>query len=105
LSNFKHTQPSTGRTSAQSPRRAIARELDAHEDAVTQAEVRRLARALAPYGILGREALERAARANHWRQGAFESALASALRSGTLEQLPYGFYRLRDSDASGTQQG
>jgi hypothetical protein len=40
-----------------------------HEEAVIAAEVRRLARALAPYRELQRDALRRTAGASSWREG------------------------------------
>lgn len=55
-----------------------------HDEAVIQAEVRRLARALRPYGVLHREALEQAAGASRWHDGGFDSALAIAVRSGVV---------------------
>jgi hypothetical protein len=69
-----------------------------HDDAVVQAEVRRLARVLRPYGILHRDALEDAVGAARWHEGAFDSALAAAVRSGVVERLPGGFYRTAESD-------
>jgi hypothetical protein len=64
-----------------------------HEEAVLQAEVRRLARAIQPFGILRRDALAREAGAEHWGQVGFGSALQAAVDQGLLEQLPFGFYR------------
>ncbi len=58
--------------------------------------MRRLARALGPYRILQRKALEEVAGASRWRQGAFDSALGAAVRSGAIEPLPEDFYKLRD---------
>ncbi len=72
-----------------------------HDEAVIQAEVRRLARALAPYGVLHRNALKQSAGAEHWHEGTFETALAAGVRSGSLERLPAGFYRVsRDSSSA-----
>ena len=67
-------------------------------DAVIQAEVRRLAHALRPYGVLHRNALERAADAVRWHHGGFDSALDAGVRSGLLKRLPAGFYRIADPD-------
>lgn len=84
-----------------SGRRAARR----HDEAVIQAEVRRLARALRPYGVLHRDALERAAGAEHWRQGGFDSALSAAARSGAIEPLPLGFFHTRGAGARGRPNG
>jgi hypothetical protein len=73
-----------------------------HDEAVVQAEVRRLARALGPYGVLRRHALASAAGATQWREGAFERALQTAVNSGAIEPLPEDFYRLRDRWPIGT---
>jgi len=64
-----------------------------HEEAVIQAEVRRLARALAPYGVLHRNALERLVGAQRWHTGGFDDALAAAVRSGEIRRLSFGYYR------------
>jgi hypothetical protein len=64
-----------------------------HEQAVIQAETRRLAKALKPYGILHRDALERVCGAERWHEGGFDRALHEAVRAGALEALPGGFYR------------
>jgi len=72
-----------------------------HSEAVIQAEVRRLARALRPYGVLHRNALERAAGADRWREGSFDGALSRAVGSGAIERLPAGFLRSPRSDERG----
>lgn len=72
-----------------------------HDSAVIQAEVRRLARALRPYGVLHRDALERSVGAERWREGGFDSALWAAVRSGAIEPLPAGFYRVPRTETSG----
>lgn len=64
-----------------------------HDNAIIQAEVRRLSRALAPYGILHRDLLRKAADAESWRDGGFEGALAAAVREGVVEELPGDFFR------------
>jgi hypothetical protein len=64
-----------------------------HEQAVLQAEVRKLASCLKPYRILHRDALERACGSHNWHEGGFERALQEAVRAGALEALPGGFYR------------
>lgn len=64
-----------------------------HEQAVIQAEMRRLARALKPYRILHRDALQRAAGADSWHDGGFDRALYAAVKAGAVEPLPGGFYR------------
>lgn len=64
-----------------------------HEQAVVRAEMRRLAKALRPYGILHRNALQEACGAQKWHEGGFDRALREAVRHGLLEPLPGGFYR------------
>ena len=64
-----------------------------HDEVVIQAEVRRLTRALAPYGILHRDMLAQVADARRWREGAFETALDRAVRGGEVDALPGGFFR------------
>lgn len=64
-----------------------------HEDAVLHAEARHLARALAPYRVLHRDALADVAGATQWHECSFERALAEAVRSGAIERLPSDFYR------------
>jgi hypothetical protein len=64
-----------------------------HEQAVIQAEMRRLARALRPFGVLHREALKRAAGAEKWHDGGFDRALRAAVRAGAVEPVGDGFYR------------
>lgn len=71
-----------------------------HEQAVIQAEMRRLARALRPYRILHRDALKQAAGAEKWHDVGFDRALHAAVRAGAVEPLPGGFYRNADSAAA-----
>lgn len=61
--------------------------------AVVQAEARRLAQSLQPFGVLRKDQLKDAARAKEWHEGSFESALRVAVDSGEIEQLPFDFYR------------
>jgi hypothetical protein len=77
---------------ATSTKDALARR-SRHDDAVVQAEARRLARALRPYGVLHRDALERVAGAMRWRDGWFDTALNAAVESGKIEKMPGGFVR------------
>jgi hypothetical protein len=63
-----------------------------HHRALLSADVRRLALALSPYGILHRDALAALVGAQEWREGAFEQALKEAVRQGVIERLPEGFY-------------
>jgi hypothetical protein len=72
-----------------------------HEQAVIQAEVRRLARCLKPYRILHRDALERACGAEKWHEGGFERALQEAVKAGAVQSLPGGFYREAAHASSG----
>ena len=67
--------------------------INRHEQAVIQAEMRRLARALKPYRILHRDALQHAAGADSWHDGGFDRALRAAVKAGAVEPLPGGFYR------------
>jgi hypothetical protein len=64
-----------------------------HEEAVVQAEVRRLARALAPYGVLHHDTLESFAGARHWHASGFDDALSAAVRAGAIRRLGCGYYR------------
>jgi hypothetical protein len=66
----------------------------ARRRAITEASVRDIARALAPYGVLDHDALAKEVRADRWEEGGFEIALQAALREGVVEQLPDGFYKL-----------
>jgi hypothetical protein len=66
----------------------------ARRSAITEAMVRDVARALAPYGVLGREALAEACRADRWEEGGFDIALQAAVREGVVESLPDGYYKL-----------
>jgi hypothetical protein len=62
-----------------------------HEAMLLRADVRRLAIALAPYGILHRETLAQVAGAHQWHEGAFEAALEEAFRRGVIQRLPENF--------------
>jgi hypothetical protein len=64
-----------------------------HARAVTEAEIRRLSRALGPFGVLRRDALRKEAGAEHWQEGSFEQAVAAAVREGRIDDLPGDFYR------------
>lgn len=55
---------------------------------------------LRPYGVLHRDALERAAGADRWHEGGFDRALSAATHSGAIEPLPAGFYRTPGSGAA-----
>lgn len=70
---------------------AVTRSLTPNEDMLLRADVRRLAIALAPYGILHRETLAQVAGAHQWREGAFERALDEAFRRGVIQRLPENF--------------
>lgn len=69
-----------------------------YDEAVIQAEVRRLASALRPYRILSRDSLQREAGAGHWSDSGFDRALTEAVHDGAIKQLPFGFYRWVDDD-------
>jgi hypothetical protein len=77
------------------------RDTPAHEHLIAEAEAKHLLHALAPYGILSREALEHECHADTWHDGGFSAALTAAISSGMIDELPGGFYRdarLRDRD-------
>jgi hypothetical protein len=76
----------------QAPSRTLDRRARRHEQAVVSAEVRRLVRAIRPYGVLNRQMLARVAGAAKWRDGGFDAALSAAVRSGALERRPFDFY-------------
>jgi hypothetical protein len=63
-----------------------------HEHAVISVEARHLARVLAPYRVLHRDALEQVAGADRWHECSFARALAEAVRKGYIEALPGSFY-------------
>jgi hypothetical protein len=84
----------TGRTHGQRPP-SIS---DRHHVAVVQAEARRLARILKPFGILRKDQLKLEAGADSWHEGSFDSALHAAVQSGEVERLPFGFYRKADPE-------
>jgi hypothetical protein len=65
----------------------------AHEHLIAEAEAKRLLRALAPFGILSREALEHECHAATWHDGGFSAALTAAITAGMIDELPGGFYR------------
>jgi len=69
-----------------------------HENALLEAEVRRVMRVLAPYGVLRQDMLARACGARRWNAGAFRSALDAGVRDGRLRKLPLGFYACRAAD-------
>ncbi len=73
-----------------------------HEEAVIQAEVRRLVHAIRPFGILRRDFLARESGAERWA-GGFERALQASVEQGRLEARPFGFYRETCPDQGATQ--
>ena len=75
------------------PPRRLFRDTPAHEHLIAEAEAKRLVRALAPYGILSRSALEQECHSAAWHDGGFSAALATAISTGLIEELPGGFYR------------
>jgi hypothetical protein len=62
--------------------------------AVLDAEVASLASALAPYGVLGREALAERCDAGLWHEGTFDAALKAGVERRVLRLLPDGFVEL-----------
>jgi hypothetical protein len=71
---------------------------------VIQAEVRRLAKALRPYRVLHRDALERTAGATSRHEGGFERALTAAVRVGAIKRLPAEFYGCPDGGLDPTRE-
>jgi hypothetical protein len=67
----------------------------ASDRALLEAEVRRLAHAIAPFGVLRRDVLARECHASRWRDGDFEGALDAAVRDGRLRRLGVDFYGVR----------
>lgn len=78
-----------------------------HEQAVIQAEVRRLASAIRPFGVLNRQTLAHMAGAEHWREGSLPRALDAAVDEGVLEERAFGFYGVpgRRKRATGSRRG
>lgn len=77
----------------------------ANENAVIQAEIRRLVSAIRPFGVLNKDALAHEARAEHWREGGLDRALNASVDEGLLEARPFGFYNesSRKNRATGSQ--
>jgi len=73
---------------------------DRHEEAILNAEVKRLVHALAPFGVLRRDVLAREVGASSWHEPVFEQALRAAVASGKIHKLPQGFYGLGGSSAN-----
>jgi hypothetical protein len=69
-----------------------------YQQAVIEAEVRRLIHAIRPFGVLGRGALARTAGAARWQTGQFDRALQAAVDQGYLQQLPFGYGREAHAD-------
>jgi hypothetical protein len=72
---------------------------------VAEAAARHIARALAPYGVLSRDALERIAGAQRWHATSFERALETAVELGLVDRRPLGFYRWRSQSPPGRGRG
>ncbi len=51
--------------------------------------------AIAPYGVLRRDALSQMTHSERWPEGGLDGALHAAVDEGVLEPLPFGFYRDR----------
>jgi hypothetical protein len=65
----------------------------AHDSAIVHAEARHIVLALAPFGVLDRDALAHRCGQVRWKDGTFDAALAQAIVEGAIEELPGGFYR------------
>jgi hypothetical protein len=87
VTDSREPSPHAG-LAAERPRDRYRRLARRHDEAVIQAEVRRLARALQPFGVLPRDSLKRVAGAAKWREGGFDRAIAAELRAGAIERLP-----------------
>lgn len=66
-----------------------------HQQAILQAEVRRLLHAIGPYRVLSRDRLSQIAHAERWPERGIDGALRAAVDEGVLEPLPFGYYRDR----------
>jgi hypothetical protein len=62
--------------------------------AVLDAEVRLVANALAPYGVLSHAALAEHCDAGLWHEGTFDAALQAGVERGVLKLLPGGSVEL-----------
>jgi len=65
------------------------------EDAVLDAEVRRIFRELRYLGPMRRDVLARRCNAAEWKRGSFEDAVRQGVRRGHLRVLPLGFLAAR----------
>jgi hypothetical protein len=74
-----------------------------HQQAVIQAEMRRLSRGLAPYR-LHRDAFRHITGVRRRRQDGFDAALRAALRSGSTKALSESFRTVRRRSRSLAQQ-
>jgi hypothetical protein len=92
------TNPETKRPPRTRADRGRPATLDRHRVAVVQAEARRIARILQPFGVLRKDELKRRARASSWHEGSFDTALSTAVASGEIERLPLGFYKMADRE-------
>ena len=71
---------------------SVSKPYTSRDEAIMQAGVHLLRRALAPYGVLDRQTLEQVTRADSWPEGGFETALSAAVDAGVITPLPLGFY-------------
>lgn len=58
-------------------------------DAAVAAEISKLERSLRQLGPMPRERLADLARADRWREGTFEEAVAAGVRQGRLAWMPF----------------
>jgi hypothetical protein len=75
-----------------------------HDQAVVEAEIKRIVHALSPFGVLHRRALERAASADTWQEADFERALSTAVKKGEIDALPFGFYAIARGERRGAHR-
>jgi len=74
------------RSASVTGRRGSRRAHQRYDEAVIQAEVRRLARALAPFGMLHDEMLRRASGGQSSRRGGSDDALSAAVGTETIQR-------------------
>ena len=68
------------------------------DDALMDADVDRICRALSSYGVLPRQRLATEVDAGEWPSGRFGNALAEAVRRGRVVDLGEGFYEPSESE-------
>jgi hypothetical protein len=67
-------------------------------EVLLKADVERICRTLAGYGVLSHDVLCREAGGDHWSYGRFQVALRQAVRHGRVTDLGQGLYELSGSE-------